>query len=884
MVIWLVASLVLAQEGRVELGAENLARLIASDVSTSAQPEEAIAHVLSRDIRLAWRDGALELSATWVLASQAPAWFDDELVGHVDVSRATVDGRPAALEPRPRAPSAGPAGARALALFVDGARVVRIEGTVRGAPDLGAVRLDLLPAATSRIVIDGGDLVAQLSRGDTPLPHAGGVWWTSARRIDVALLPARAADTRQRATTRTSVGVTVRDGEVDTHARVTWAVHAGRLQQLRLRTSNLGSGLDVTGSAPLTWRREGDQVVVDLLDPTTTTLTLDLRASHALGARDSSEVPIPVVEPLGVLANERVLQIGRESDLEVVPELEGGNPLARADVPAWAVGVVNGSPLVARSGPARGHLSLLRFVPVDRPPLVVDVAEWHVALSEEGRTLMQGTLTLRNERAGHLGFTLPPGHRPLAIRVDGRPVRPSRAGDGWSIALPRSVDTVQGPLAFAVTLAVLGDSGQAWEGRGAREVSLPSLDAPVAVRRVRLVLPPGVRHKGEVGDAGVVEDFTEGQGLSYGFGVGVDEARASAIYQDALQSWMDNDFDDANTQLDSLRALGADNENMLRLQSNLDLVLEDDEAAKDTVIGRRVREQAKARAAGAYRQQADLLREAETYEASGELDKAEEVLRGALELAERLERVEQEESVEQETVIVEARHRMAAIQVRRGSRGSGGLGLAKKKQAAAPAPPPEESRDIPEPAYAYFSATPEPAAPLARGDGQVTQGDQASPVNAVEAPAGLDSDEFLAKLPAGRTDQGAVALSGQIRGGADHNIAPATGAEDDWETAREGVGHRRLPDGSVEYQVDGVTAHGMNFAAAGAAGGKPDAPRPNLVVVPTGEPTVAPTVVPTEASVVIPVLGEMVRFQHVLIASGDHAPIHVVAHVPRRTR
>ncbi len=223
--------------------------------------------------------------------------------------------------------------------------------------------------------------------------------------------------------------------------------------------------------------------------------------------------------------------------------------------------------------------------------------------------------------------------------------------------LQRSVDTVSGLLSFPVEVALLGDGAVPWARREQRALPLPRLDAPVAVTRVTLHLPPGYRSRLQPGDGEVVAAFTRGDGIHYGMGVGeVGAAEADALFQSAVKGWLGNNFDSAQADLDRLRALGAKNENIERLQGNLDLIAGKDKGGKanaskqDESVNRRIREQARARAAADQVAQQELQAQADNSRKSGDYKAAESQYRQALAVGDRLAKLEQRESVEQSSV------------------------------------------------------------------------------------------------------------------------------------------------------------------------------------------------------------------------------------------
>ncbi|MCA9698887.1 MAG: hypothetical protein KC431_15290, partial [Myxococcales bacterium] len=116
---------------------------------------------------------------------------------------------------------------------------------------------------------------------------------------------------------------------------------------------------------------------------------------------------------------------------------------------------------------------------------------------------------------------------------------------------------------------------------------------------------------------------------------------------------MSNDFSGAQSSLDELGALGAENANIAGLQANLDLVQGRGEAVAESsdgqsaVVARRIKDQAKSRAVDDEIALLEKAREAEEYEAKGDYDKAEEKLAEAKEIGDRLALLEQSESQEQ---------------------------------------------------------------------------------------------------------------------------------------------------------------------------------------------------------------------------------------------
>jgi hypothetical protein len=196
-----------------------------------------------------------------------------------------------------------------------------------------------------------------------------------------------------------------------------------------------------------------------------------------------------------------------------------------------------------------------------------------------------------------------------------------------------------------VQLVLVGEVDP-WDRKERRQLPLPRVDAEIASSQVTVHLPPGYLPRHDEGEHGTVASFAEGTGIAYGFAVGdARAAEADRLFQDAVSNWMSNDFDQAQAALDELSALGAGNENVVRLQSNLDL-LEGKGGGGSVALERRVKEQAKARSLDDARKQAEVLQQAEQALISGDYDGAEAAYGEALALGDKLGKLDQDEELD----------------------------------------------------------------------------------------------------------------------------------------------------------------------------------------------------------------------------------------------
>lgn len=644
--------------------------------------------------------GGVLLRGRWTLRSLTPrAWFSGQVLGDMSglrVESVLWDGQAAAT-------AVGPGGGVTVTGQVTGRATIEVVAFVPGDPARAALRLTVMAASRGELEASApAGLVPQLQAVDqappiewrapravaAPTRRAGrrGVaaagtggavgapvgppgepmlrFLSAAPAIDLSFgaAPAAPGDAAAVVVARAGLGLTIGDAELRGHGRLVWELRRGAVSAVQFATAGIPADAAITGPGVRAVQRNGDTVRVELQAPVSTRLELGLRWSAAIGKATESRVALPQIRFDDVFRAEASLQLARDGEVEAVPAASGWTPSSAAGLPVWGQGLVEGTPTAAftSNGTGAGELDLLRFVPIEGPPVVVDVAAYEIATSREGRALMRAHYEVRNERAASLKLTPPPGFSVLGVRVAGETAMIARDADGaWRVPLQRSVDTVSGLLSFPVEVALLGDGAGAWARREKRELPLPRLDAPVAVMRVTLHLPPGYRSRMKPGDGEVVAAFTRGEGIHYGMGVGdVGAAEADALFQSAVKGWLGNDFDKAQADLDRLRSLGAKNENIDRLQGNLDLISGKDKDGDgkananktDESVNRRIREQAKARAVQDQVAVQALQEQAEESRKSGNYKEAEQQYRKALEVGDRLAKLEQRESVEQSSV------------------------------------------------------------------------------------------------------------------------------------------------------------------------------------------------------------------------------------------
>jgi hypothetical protein len=602
--------------------------------------------IASRELRLTPVEGGVHVHGVWRIETRGHGYVDGVLAPatmHIDT--ATWNGAPAPIRDE--------GDHLRLTGEVTGPVVLVIDGLLPGDPTRGAVPIALLPAVRSHVIVDAGTLEAVITSDGTALRDHDG-FWTTGSALDLSLVEpsGNAGDRGLLAVAEVGLGVTVGDAEVTGKAHVVWQIRQGSLDEVAFSVPGAGADLDVHGPEVSDWHRDGDRVVVSLRSTQTSQVVVDATWTRAVPAGDEVPLPLPTVVPEAAFRVESTLQLAKDAEIELVPELSGWMPTAAAALPMYGRGLVSGAATASfrAQGSPGGTLELLRFTPVEQPAVVVDSAGYTIATSDEGRVLIRCYLAVRNERAANLHIVPPPGIDLLGVQVSGSPAIPATDGHGgWLVPLRRSLETVDGLLSFPLEVIAIGDTAD-WDRSEERSIPLFAFDAPVALSRVTLYLPPGYEGKLDAGEDDVVDAFTEGETISYGLAVGdTAQAVADQKFQAAVADWMNNDFDSAQGKLDELRALGAENENVRRLQSNLDVVNEDLGAAEEGTIARRVKEQARVRGIDTENEQQDKLREAEDAYRSGDYDKASSAYNEAIELGKDLAKVEQTEAVEVDT-------------------------------------------------------------------------------------------------------------------------------------------------------------------------------------------------------------------------------------------
>ncbi len=356
---------------------------------------------------------------------------------------------------------------------------------------LSVPRSDLDVTATGGIISDRST-TAQSTRvtanggAGQPLVLA----WARARRDH------RAAEAlRFRAAVTELVGLGEDSGHLTLHAAL--EIVQGVAPTVAL---TLPAGLvvnDVSGVLVSDWDVKGSALTVTFLEPVTDRTTFTLAGEFRPPREGRVEVPLVrlaqaeretggvAVEVLG--AGELTRHEARGLDPTEPSDL--GDMVAGRDSPALVA-----FRYALRDAAAARTLavSVSRYTPQAVLLANVDEARYRVLLTEDGKTLVDGRLAVRNNQRNFLGVTLPAGATLWSAAIDGREVRPGRSATG-TLLLPLRKGRVGADVPISLVTIAYFDRHAVWTNNGQVALKLPAIDLPVSRTGVMLHHSPRFR-------------------------------------------------------------------------------------------------------------------------------------------------------------------------------------------------------------------------------------------------------------------------------------------------------------------------------------------------------------------------------------------------------
>ncbi len=504
----------------------------------------------------------------------------------------------------------------------------------------GESTLAVLPAARQHVEIDAPGL-------DVTIDGAVDGWLANADHLVIHWAPhVEVSGETPAPLVLAEVGTAawVAEGALESRTAVRWRVRRGEVSSFSVDVGAL-TDVEVTGGNVARWERSGRLVTIETLAPVRGGFSANITGRLPLAAGES-DLPCPT--PLDVIRVDKWWTLARSDEGELIP-VSGPEGVTSRMLPSWAQGLAESAPLAYWHGDAPVRVLSARYDPVAGPDTVIERAEFVAASNEDGRTLLRATLRVRNERKQYLHVRPSPGFRLLATRVSGTPVSVlSDGADGYYVPMEKSIETVRGLLTFPVELTWIGEGG-AWLKKGTKTVSLPSVDAPIQAAQWELHLPRGVVAIGATAARPKLADPSR-------------EAAGEAL-NNAMAAYKKNDFSGSQGWLDQAKEAAPEDEDVQRLQSNLDVLFKAPASTttNEDVTTRRVRDLAHAKTSSMSSYQSTVEEQAKDAIRQGDYDKAESYLQEIATLATELDRTAQLEDAEQKNKIADVKVMLESV-------------------------------------------------------------------------------------------------------------------------------------------------------------------------------------------------------------------------------
>lgn len=302
---------------------------------------------------------------------------------------------------------------------------------------------------------------------------------------------------------------------VSTRALVKFDIANAPVKEFRVRVPAAAKNVEITG---VNIRRRDQQTNVWRVE-----LQNKVRGDYVLSVtwewpKDSRTnlVELAGVEALGVERESGSLVVAARPPLQVT-ERSAGELLSKIDVgelPAWS-GRAPESAVLAYRYVRPGYRLLVearRYAEAEVLQALVDSARFTTVVSDDGQTMTEASLSVRNNGRQHLEIELPKGATVWSAFVAGEPVHPSKREGRLLLPLER---TSASDAPIAVELTYVGvDKFPRRNGKVA--LASPKFDVPLKNARWDLFLPPDYEYTDFAGsmtrtaDVGVpvVQDFS----------------------------------------------------------------------------------------------------------------------------------------------------------------------------------------------------------------------------------------------------------------------------------------------------------------------------------------------------------------------------------------
>ena len=282
--------------------------------------------------------------------------------------------------------------------------------------------------------------------------------------------------------------ITLSDTLVSGRAQVRYEIANAPVKELRLKIPAPFKNVEISG--PNIRRRDqtGDEWRVELQNQTSGFYTLTVTWEEPRDAK-TNRVELTGVSAAGVERETGLLAIVARAPLQIsertATDLNRGDP---GDFMEWA-GRSDDAAVLAYRYIRPGYTLVVearRFDEAEVLQALVDSARFTTVVADDGQTMTEMSLELRNNGRQFLEVELPAGSTVWSAFVAGQPVRPSRSDGKLLLPLEQSGSD---DATVAVTLTYVGTNAFP-KARGPVGLVSPQFDVPLKNVRWELFLPP----------------------------------------------------------------------------------------------------------------------------------------------------------------------------------------------------------------------------------------------------------------------------------------------------------------------------------------------------------------------------------------------------------
>jgi len=378
-----------------------------------------------------------------------------------------------------------------------------------------AIAVKVTPAGSTHLEEDGA-----VTRVRAAFPQ------TENLRVDwTVALPEQAANEEERAMPRCDVDqlVSIGGGLMKLDARVTCALHRGKIDHLDFRLPAATSLLEVTGGGVRHHRvlkeKDGATVTAFLTKATSGIIQLQVRAEKALSGT-SAVAAIPKLELLGVERESGYVGVTATTNVEIGPaELEGMTPIDTKELPSqvWRAAL---HPILLSYKYLKHPWTLVIDIKrhEDLPVIssTIDSAWMQTFQTEDGKRIHSVLLQIKNTHKQFVKIELPEGAKILGAFVSAEPVKPATDQQRHIlIPLEKSGAGEAEQRPFPVELVYLEEArSMGWLGR--KRGGALKVDIPISVFHWSLYLPDAYTYWGFDGDLRPTDTWQEPPSVNRG--------------------------------------------------------------------------------------------------------------------------------------------------------------------------------------------------------------------------------------------------------------------------------------------------------------------------------------------------------------------------------